>query len=115
MPVPSEVQAALPPPIGYCTRGITSASSLPVSTSKICKVPCSLPPSDKERAIKCPSREGTNQSIAVVPLVLKALGSKTDLHNAGGSSDESRTSTGCCAGGLNRIAKVRPRFQLKPK
>src|SRR5260221_14298390 len=110
MPAPSEVQAALPPPVGYCTRGMTSASSLPVSTSKKCNVPCSLPPSDKESAIKRPSREGTNQSIAVVPLVLKTLGSKTVRHRAGGSSDERRTRIGCCAGGLKKIAKVRPRF-----
>src|SRR5215471_17618027 len=101
MPEPSAVHAALPPPVGYCTRGISSASGLPESTSKKWSVPCSLPPSESEIATRRPSREGTYQSMVVVPLVLYRLGSNTGRQRAGGYSEEKRTRTGCCAGGLN--------------
>src|SRR6266478_2236758 len=106
MPEPSEVHAALPPPVGYWTRGIVSPSSLPVSTSKKCNVPCSLPPSEREMATRRPSGDGTDQSIAMLPFVLYAFGSKTVRQSAGGFSEERRTRTGCCAGGLKRTAKI---------
>ena len=53
--------------------------------------------------------------MAVVPFVLNALGSNTVRHSAGGSSEERRTSTGCCAGGLKRSAKIRPFRSCKSK
>ena len=64
------LKATLPPAVGNCTRGISSESFFPVSTSKKCSVPCSLPPSESETATNRPSGEGTYQSMAGVPLVL---------------------------------------------
>src|SRR5690242_18900772 len=94
---------------------MASDNCFPDSTSKKCRVPCSLPPSESETATSRPSDDGTYQSIAVVPLVLKLLGSNTGRQSAGGSKDESRIKTGCWAGGLKRKAKIRPRFQSRPE
>src|SRR5262245_16644217 len=102
MPELSSSHAALPPPVGYWTRGILSSSSLPESTSKKCNVPCSLPPSESEIATRRPSGDGTYQSIAMLPLVLYEFGSKTVRQSAGAFREERRTRTGCCAGGLKR-------------
>src|SRR5260370_39649582 len=114
MPEQSGVQEALPPPVGYWTRGISSASFLPVSTSKKCNEPCSLPPSDNEIAMSLPSGEGTNQSMAVVPLLLYVFGSKTTRACAGESRLSRRIKTGCCAGGFDHKGNTRRFLALIP-
>ena len=87
-----------------------------MSTVRVrCTRPCSLPPSDRQTATTRPSGDGTYQSMAVVPLVLYALGSNTVRHSAGAASEDRRTSTGCCAGGLKRNAKMRPFRSTKPE
>ena len=47
-------------------------------------------------------------SIAVVPFGFHTFGSNTTRRIAGCSTDFNRTSTGCCAGGLLRTAKMLP-------
>src|SRR5437773_12052316 len=55
-----------------------------------------------------PSKDGTNQSIAVVPLASSTFGSSTTFADLRSSADASVTRSGCCLGGWNFIANKIP-------
>ncbi len=94
--------------MGFCTRGTTSGSSLPVAVSKMRSVPCSEPLSDSETATWRPSCDGSYQSIAVVPFSLRWLGSTTTRSDSSCSGPSSTTSIGWFFGGCRFSAKSFP-------
>ena len=101
--------------MGYCTRGTRSGSSLPVSVSKKCNTPSSLPFFERHTATRSPSGDGTYQSMAVVPFVSYLFRSRIVFGGIGRLRLVSEMSTGCCCGGLNLSAKTMPVRCVSPE
>src|SRR4030095_15834127 len=78
-------------------------------------VPSSLPPCEIDIATYLPSRDGTNQSIAVLPVGSSLFGSSTTLSDFKSSADDRVTSICCCSGGWNLKANKTPGRETIPE
>src|SRR5207237_8740611 len=81
----------------------------------MCNVPSSLPPCEIDIATYLPSRDGTNQSIAVLPDGSSLFGSSTTFSDFRASAEASVTSICCCFGGWNLRANKMPGRETMPE